>query len=471
MSEWSGLNEASLFAKGLRPGPNFHRFYAAPVKLSSGPEALPIAVEPIPAWSTPSLHPAVVKNVERMGFEAPTPVQSYACNPILRGRDVVAISETGSGKSAALLAPLITRLLQDKASETEPRSERHVSAILILPARELAIQQFYEALKFAYGTELRVRLAYGGMNRHQQRIGLCRGADLLVATPGRLEEFLAKGWIDTDRLRYLAADEADMAITRAFLAAVEVGLLRRRPNLDGVQILFTTATFPASLREAVNSFLHPDFVTVQAGEDADSANVDVVQSAELCMHWGEKAWKLLRALRQDLRRHWATRDHQGFFTSRTIVFINRVNTLYGVMNLLHRKGIPAAAPVHGSLSQAEREWDLEDFRVGRVSVLVATDVVARGINIPHIDHVILFDLPSVEPDGLDFAMAQYIQRIGRSGRLGHPGRATAFFAPYEDPVEAKPNGDLPLRPRLLRVQQQSKNRVTPWLLLPIPGYG
>lgn len=470
------MSEKDLFSTTIRPGPNFHHFYSASVGVTEGKEGRPVETKSLKDWNDPIIHEKVRENISRMGFQRPTPVQATAAYPILDGADVVAISETGSGKTAALLAPLITSLLKDKDANHPPDPASIskgtgplVTALLILPARELAIQQYMEALKFSYGTKLRVRLIYGGKPGAQQRHLLSQGADLLVATPGRLCEFIANKWISCAALKYLVVDEADQVITKQFMAEVENELLKVRPDLGRIQVVFTSATFPESMQEVVTTFLHPNFLFVKTGRSL-AANTDVQQSVELCYTFDEKKTTLLSLLRSDCQRYTARKNEDGSFASRTVVFVNRIKTLFHLQHFLKRAGIPSARPIHSDLTQEEREFDLEDFRLGKVPILLGTDVVARGIDIGGIDHVILFDLPNYVNEGLDMATAQYVQRIGRTGRVGNAGRATSFFCPSKDLREMKPDGDRPLLKHIVRVLQDSQQHVSPWMLRPIPGF-
>ncbi|HET9450474.1 MAG TPA: DEAD/DEAH box helicase [Aggregicoccus sp.] len=349
-------------------------------------------------FSSLGLSPPLVRAVAELHYDAPTPVQQTAIPAVLRGGDVWAQAQTGSGKTAAFVLPLLERLGRRPASSPRP-----VRALLLVPTRELAAQVL-EAIG-RYGVHLprplKACLAVGGVSANPQMMALRGGADLVVATPGRALDLAAQNALRLDAVETLVLDEADRLFSLGFaeeLARLLALLPARR------QSLLFSATFPPAVQALAEQLLYePTRIRVEPGE---AAAAPPILQRTLAVD-AERRTMLLRHLLQT--EPW----------SHVLVF---VASRYGADHVtlkLQRAGFAAAA-LHGELSQTARTQALEDFKAKRVRVLVATDVAARGLDIAQLPAVVNYDLPRSPVD--------YLHRIGRTGRAGEPGTALSFVS-------------------------------------------
>ena len=344
------------------------------------------------------LSPALVGAAAELGFAQPTPIQAAAIPAALAGHDVLASAETGSGKTAAFALPILQRL-EGLARQT-PRTTH---ALVLVPTRELASQagESIRALARQLADPPRVAILFGGVSINPQMMAVRGGADLVVATPGRLLDVVARNALDLAGVTCLVLDEADRLLDAGFadeLANVLALLPRRR------QSLLFSATFPPALQALADGMLH------------DPVRVDVphAQSAEPLLD--ERAVEVDVARRTPLLRHLI---QQGAWT-RVLVFVATRYASEYVADKLLRAGIAAAA-FHGDASQGARTRVLADFKAGTLLVLVATDLAARGIDIAHLSVVVNYDLPRSAVD--------YVHRIGRTARACASGLAVSFVSP------------------------------------------
>ncbi|MFV0333036.1 MAG: DEAD/DEAH box helicase [Tropicimonas sp.] len=345
------------------------------------------------------LQSGLARKLAEQGISDPTPIQSRAIPPALAGRDVMGIAQTGTGKTAAYGLPMAQKLLQTGVAP-EPKS---VHGLILAPTRELAKQIVDNLAAFTRGTHLKVGLVIGGASINAQANRLHRGTDLLVATPGRLIDLLDRKAVRLDKARYLVLDEADQMLDMGFIHA----LRRIAPLLpkDRQTMLFS-ATMPKLMNELSQAYL-TDPVRIEVSPPGKPA--DKVTQA---LHFVEQAEKT-RLLTEHLDAH---REDLALVFTRTKHGADRL------MKALDRDGF-AVGTIHGNKSQGQRERALKAFRNGELKVLVATDVAARGLDIPGVRHVYNFDLPNV-PDN-------YVHRIGRTARAGRDGRAVAYCSPAE----------------------------------------
>lgn len=332
-------------------------------------------------------------------IDTPTPIQEEAIPIILKGRDVLGLAQTGTGKTLAFGLPIIHNLIKI-GTKPDPKTVR---ALILAPTRELA-KQIQDNLKmFQGGGHLKINMVVGGLSMNTQRKALERGTDILVATPGRLIDLLEQRAVTLADAEYLVLDEADQMLDMGFIHA-----LRQIAKLlpEKRQTLLFSATMPKLMEELAATYLdHPRKVQVAPpGKTADK----ITQS----VHFVAKAAKndLLEEL---LDKH---RDELALVFSRTKHGAEKLK------KLLEKKGF-AAASIHGNKSQNQRDRALKSFKEGEVRILVATDVAARGIDIPDVAYVYNFDLPNVPEN--------YVHRIGRTARAGKEGEAIAFCAPDE----------------------------------------
>ncbi|MBS6217313.1 MAG: DEAD/DEAH box helicase [Clostridiales bacterium] len=327
-----------------------------------------------------------------LGYERPSPIQEKAIPPALTGRDVLGCAQTGTGKTCAFATPILQRL---NAGAVQGRPIR---ALILTPTRELAlqIQESFEA----YGKRLKLRstVIFGGVGQAPQVERLRRGVDILVATPGRLADLYQQKLLDFSGLEIFVLDEADRMLDMGFIHDVKK-ILKWLPQRK--QTLFFSATMPAEITELVDSLLHDP---VRVAVDPVSSPVEVIDQKLYYVDRGNKT-KLLSSLLM------------AGNVKNALVFTRTKHGANKVAGDLQKSGITAAA-IHGNKSQTARQQALSDFKSGRVKVLVATDIAARGLDIEELSHVFNYNLPDVPET--------YVHRIGRTGRAGHDGTAVSF---------------------------------------------
>jgi ATP-dependent RNA helicase RhlE len=340
----------------------------------------------------------LVRAVASEGYETPTPIQLQAIPPLLDGRDLLGCAQTGTGKTAAFVLPILHRLAERSA-------KKRIRALVLTPTRELAAQ--IGERTGAYGRHLGLThtVIYGGVGQRPQEQALGRRPEIVVATPGRLLDLMAQGFVDLSELEVFVLDEADRMLDMGFIHDVR-RVIRALPERR--QTLLFSATMPRDIGELARTILH-DPVKVAVTPVATTAEL-VTQS----VYFVRRADK--RALLESVLRA------EG--VERTLVFTRTKHGANRVAEQLTRAGIGAAA-IHGNKSQGARERALSDFRAGKIPVLVATDIAARGIDVDGISHVVNFDLPNV-PES-------YVHRIGRTGRAGARGSAVSFCDAEERP--------------------------------------
>jgi len=342
----------------------------------------------------------IVATLFHLGIETPTPIQEQAIPLVLEGRDLIGLAQTGTGKTAAFGLPIIERLVKD---ERRP-DNRTVRTLILAPTRELVNQIATSLKSFIRKSPLRINVVVGGVSINKQQLQLEKGTDILVATPGRLLDLINRRAITLSQVRYLVLDEADQMLDLGFIHD-----LRKIAKLVPAkrQTLLFSATMPKSIADLADDYLtHPLKVEVTPpGKAADK----VEQYVHFVAGKNDKTELLKTSL---------TENPDG----RAIVFLRTKHGAEKLAKHLDHIGFPVAS-IHGNKSQGQRERALKAFRDNDIRVLVATDVAARGIDIPGVSHVYNYDLPEV-PDA-------YVHRIGRTARAGRDGIAIAFCAPDE----------------------------------------
>ncbi len=332
-------------------------------------------------------------------YTTPTPIQARAIPPVLAGKDLLGVAQTGTGKTAAFGLPILQHIAQARS----PAGARATRALVLAPTRELAIQIAEEVR--AYGRHLNLRQAtvYGGVGQHPQVRALARGVDVLIATPGRLLDLLGQGHLRLDRVTHFVLDEADRMLDMGFIHDVRrvvAALPKRR------QTMFFSATMPHEVARLAGDIL-TDPLRVEVAPSATT--VERIEQRVFFVETANKRALLAQVLKDpDL--------------SRVIVFSRTKHGANRIAEQLAKRGVDAAA-IHGNKSQGARQRALEGFKTGRTRVLVATDIAARGIDVDDVSHVINFDLPN-EPES-------YVHRIGRTARAGAAGIALSFCDPGE----------------------------------------
>jgi superfamily II DNA/RNA helicase len=353
------------------------------------------------SFSHLGLSDKVLAAVAAAGYKAPTPIQDQAIPHVLARRDVLGIAQTGTGKTAAFTLPMLTMLEQGRARARMPRT------LILEPTRELAAQVEENFAKYGAHSKLNVALVIGGVSFDDQDSKLTRGVDVLIATPGRLLDHFERGRLLLTGVELLVIDETDRMLDMGFIPDIE-RICKLVPFTR--QTLFFTATMPPEIRRITEQFLHNP-VRVEVAKPATT----VATTTQLLIKSGREAHEKRETLRRLIR------SAEGL--KNAMVFCNRKRDVATLYRSLLRHGFSVQA-LHGDMDQPARMAALEQFRKGEVTLLVASDVAARGLDIPDVSHVYNFDVP-MHPD-------DYVHRIGRTGRAGRAGTAITIVAGTND---------------------------------------
>jgi ATP-dependent RNA helicase RhlE len=353
------------------------------------------------AFSSLGLSPSLCTPLARLGYTRPTPVQSQSIPVVLDGRDMLARAQTGTGKTAAFGLPMIDRLLLRGRRRQSPT--RHPRGLVLVPTRELALQVHKAIGTYGLPARLRATAIFGGVPMRAQTEALRRGTDIVVATPGRLIDHLERGSVDLSAIEILTLDEADRMLDMGFLPAL-------RRVLAALPQSRQTLLFSATLSD--------DVVRLSSSFTREPVRVDVTDGRVVAPTVTHRIHPVSDGRKADLLTHVLTQPPIG----QALVFCKTKRGSNRVGERLERAGVKAAV-IHGNKSQGARNRALGDFKAGRVTVLVATDIAARGLDIVQLPLVVNYDLPLVAAD--------YIHRIGRTGRAGMAGRAVSLFSPSE----------------------------------------
>ncbi|EDZ47715.1 ATP-dependent RNA helicase RhlE [Rhodobacterales bacterium Y4I] len=354
-----------------------------------------------------NLNPKVLKAIEEAGYETPTPIQAGAIPPALEGRDVLGIAQTGTGKTASFTLPMITLLARGRARARMPRS------LVLCPTRELAAQVAENFDTYAKHVKLTKALLIGGVSFKEQDALIDKGVDVLIATPGRLLDHFERGKLLLTGVQIMVVDEADRMLDMGFIPDIE-RIFSLTPFTR--QTLFFSATMAPEIERITNTFLSgPARIEVArqatASETIEQAVVQVKPSRR--DREGSEKRTVLRALI----------DGEGDKLTNGIIFCNRKTDVDICAKSLKKYGYDAAA-IHGDLDQSQRTRTLDSFREGSLRILVASDVAARGLDVPSVSHVFNFDVPGHAED--------YVHRIGRTGRAGREGKAITICTPRDE---------------------------------------
>ncbi len=358
-------------------------------------------------FSDLKLSPKVLKAIEETGYETPTPIQEGAIPPALEGRDVLGIAQTGTGKTAAFTLPMVSMLARGRARARMPRS------LVLCPTRELAAQVAENFDAYAKYVKLTKALLIGGVSFGEQTRLIDRGVDVLIATPGRLLDHFERGKLLLTGVQIMVVDEADRMLDMGFIPDIEriFGLV---PFTR--QTLFFSATMAPEIERITNTFLSAP-VRIEVARQATASDTITQGVVEFRPSRRDRAASEKRRLLRALI------EAEGEELSNAIIFCNRKVDVDIVAKSLKKHGFDAA-PIHGDLDQSQRIATLQGFRDGALKFLVASDVAARGLDIPNVSHVFNFDVPGHAED--------YVHRIGRTGRAGRKGRAIMIAEPRDE---------------------------------------
>uniref|UniRef100_A0A668AFI6 RNA helicase n=1 Tax=Myripristis murdjan TaxID=586833 RepID=A0A668AFI6_9TELE len=446
--------EHELFS-GSNTGINFEKYDDIPVE-ATGSNCPPH----IESFHDVDMGEIIMGNITLSRYTRPTPVQKHAIPIIKSKRDLMACAQTGSGKTAAFLLPVLSQIYTDgpgdalqaaKNSGHENgkygRRKQYPISLVLAPTRELALQIYDEARKFAYRSRVRPCVVYGGADIGQQIRDLERGCHLLVATPGRLVDMMERGKIGLDYCNYLVLDEADRMLDMGFEPQIRRIVEQDTMPPKGIrQTMMFSATFPKEIQILARDFLE-DYIFLAVGR-VGSTSENITQKVV----WVEESDKrsflldLLNAtvIPSEVQENVAEAPEKPGKDSLTLVFVETKKGADALEDFLYREGY-ACTSIHGDRSQRDREEALHQFRSGRCPILVATAVAARGLDISNVKHVINFDLPS--------DIEEYVHRIGRTGRVGNLGLATSFFNDKNSNITKD----------LLDILVEAKQEVPSWL--------
>jgi len=354
--------------------------------------------KPCLTFEEASMPEYVLSEVLKQGFDRPTPIQSQGWPMALKGRNMVGISATGSGKTLAFLLPAMIHI--NAQQYLKPGDGPIV--LVLAPTRELAVQIKEECDKFGSSSQIKNTVVYGGVPKSRQVRALREGVEIVIATPGRLIDHLEQGNTNLKRVTYLVMDEADRMLDMGFEPQLRKIASQIRPDR---QVLMWSATWPREVQTLASDYLHK-YYQVTVGSLDLAGNKDVTQVIDICTDQ-EKYSKLLKYLKENL----SPKD-------RVLVFVETKKGCDMLTRSLRMDGFQARA-MHGDKSQEERDWVLQQFKNCTSTLLVATDVAARGLDVDDIRMVVNFDFPN--------DMESYIHRIGRTGRAGKKGIAVSFF--------------------------------------------
>jgi ATP-dependent RNA helicase RhlE len=335
----------------------------------------------------------LLKALQKEGYTVPTPIQAQAIPHALQGRDILGLAQTGTGKTAAFALPILQLLNSDKHN-----GYKHTRALILTPTRELAVQISESFQVYGRYTNVKQEVIFGGVSQHAQTIALRNGTDVLIATPGRLLDLMNQGYVHLDHLEFFVLDEADRMLDMGFIHDVKK-VIRALPRQK--QTMLFSATMPPQIAQLVSSLLH-DPVRVEVSPTSSAA-----ERIEQFVYFTPKQRK------QSLLVHLLNEQN----IKRTLVFTRTKHNADRIAKELKKASIRADV-IHGNKSQSARQNALNNFKSGKLKVLVATDIAARGIDVDALEHVINFDLPDVAET--------YVHRIGRTGRAGANGIAISF---------------------------------------------
>ncbi|EHK23957.1 uncharacterized protein TRIVIDRAFT_114785, partial [Trichoderma virens Gv29-8] len=387
----------------------------------------PQRIEYIKTFADAGIHPVMMKNVELSGYQVPTPIQKFTIPAILQGYDVIGIAQTGSGKTAAYLIPILSKLMgkAKKLGAYRPNpltfqdGVDNVTAeplvVIVVPTRELAVQIFNEARKLCYRSMLRPCVVYGGTPVREQLSLLSRGCDILIGTPGRLKDFIGRpDKLTLRRVKYMVIDEADEMLNQDWETELRAILSGGEQDEGNVKYGLFSATFPRAARALAREYLsasHVRFRVGRAGSTTENIKQIVIETSR------EKKNELLLNLLEEMN------------SVRTIIFVNSRQAADTLDDFLYNMKLPVTS-IHSDRTQVEREAAMRAFRSGQAPILVATGVTARGIDVRNVMHVINYDMPSMDHGGIE----EYTHRIGRTGRIGHRGVATSFYTDRDEAI-------------------------------------
>uniref|UniRef100_A0A5S6QST2 RNA helicase n=1 Tax=Trichuris muris TaxID=70415 RepID=A0A5S6QST2_TRIMR len=362
--------------------------------------------EPIESFKDAGFHQMILDHLNESDMQIPTMVQRHGIPAIMAGRDYVGCAQTGSGKTAAFLLPILDSIVK----ENKETSSQRCTALILVPTRELAVQINTVATNFLRKTQYRSVVVYGGVSVVYQSRSVEKGCDIIVGTPGRLCDFIKRRYVQLQSCRYFVIDEADRLLEMGFADDFRF-IAEQLINVEHQTMMFS-ATFPPDIQTMAKRFMKHDLIFQVIGK-MGGANKDILQ--EFTVVGASDKQDKLREIVQEMC--------EANPEAKILVFVGRKRIADFVAASLAHLGLRTTS-IHGDREQRQREQALRDFKAGNANVLIATEVAARGLDIVGVDLVVNYDLPS--------AIDDYVHRIGRTGRVGNPGRAMSFYDEQTD---------------------------------------
>ncbi|CAD7924447.1 unnamed protein product [Amoebophrya sp. A25] len=443
---WKRLEEEEkeLFEEkaGMAAGIDFEHYNEITVDINGkGIDDIPICESYDQVNAEFRLATWLADNIWRCHYVKPTPVQKYAIPTGLKNFDMMVCAQTGSGKTAAFLIPIAMSMREKDGCEYGRETWQGPAcplSLVLAPTRELCSQIFDEARKLFHKSYFKVSQCYGGAEVKPQLKDLARGCDVLVATPGRLIDFIDRELVSMEYIQFLTLDEADRMLDMGFEPQIrQIVEQREMPGRDNRQTLMFSATFPREIQQLASSFLKRDYIWISVGRVGAAADTVEQRFIPIYPDRGRMDGDKLGPLYGELD------GMELGEKEKVLVFVGMKRTAAWLAGELYRRGRIGCAEIHGDLTQSERERALQNFKTGRTPVLVATEVAARGLDIPRVTKVINFDLPSQVDD--------YVHRIGRTGRAGNRGTAISLF----NTSDCK-NNDSDLAPELCQLLDDAR---------------
>ncbi|KAL5240072.1 hypothetical protein ACI65C_007482 [Semiaphis heraclei] len=420
-------NDESIYEDGISSGIHFEKFNDIEVKVNG--KNIP---EPIESFETlNNVSEKLMENIKKCNFLKPTPIQKYSIPIILSGIDLMATAQTGSGKTVAYVLPIVQKLLMDPQILVKDSLHSEPQVVIMAPTRELAVQIKMVVLKLTRGTGISSFVCYGGTLVSHQKDKILKGCHILVATPGRLNEFVQHGFITFSSVRFFVLDEVDRMLDIDSKPDIDKILDHfSMPSVMNRQTIMLSATLPDATQHLAKYYLNKNYLFLAVGI-ISSASKDIKQNFYMVNRFNKR----------EILCNILKKGSVG-----TIVFVKQKWTADFLATYLCEKHFPSTS-IHGDRLQDQREIALNDFRNGKMNVLVATTVASRGLDIKCVNHVINYDMPQ--------EIEEYVQRIGRTGRLGNQGIATSLFDPDEDYLLIDP---------IIKTLASANQEIPKWLL-------
>jgi len=426
--EYEANEDENIYENVHNTGIEFENYFDIPSKVT-GEGKLP----PVKSFAETKVNPEILQNIKKCKWTKPTPIQQNAIPNIINGKDIMACAQTGSGKTGAYAIPIIHKLIEDGCEAEEGDAPLVPECLVLAPTRELVQQIQKDFVKLCRGTSIACNYIVGGHAVKPQLERILGGTNVLVATPGRLNDFVGKNKIDLSSLKFLVLDEADRMLDMGFKGILD-GMQDKLADKDERTTLMFSATFEAEVQELGKEMLKEDYLFIAIGIVGGACST-VAQTIISCEK-KEKFDKLKEILEP-------AKENQ----ERTLIFVETKRQTDYLASKLCQLEYPATS-IHGDRDQRLREQALADFKSGTAPILIATNVAARGIDIPNVKHVVNFELPK--------EIGEYVHRIGRTGRCGNRGKATSFFDPESDV-------DSTVKPALVKILSDAQQEVPDFL--------